>query len=67
MTVFHGPWGPWVISPDVRFGPKADIEAPPDHVRFPPESGHSLKRLDLAEVLLFDHLAGGRKDRERQG
>src|SRR5215467_7585256 len=31
---------PGSLSPHVRFGSKADIEAPPTNVRFTPKSGH---------------------------
>src|SRR6516225_7181456 len=38
--------------PDVRFGSKADITTSPRHVRFTPESGHSLA---LSECPLSQH------------
>jgi len=35
-------------GPNVRYGSKADIAAPPTNVRFTPKSGHSLKALEKA-------------------
>src|SRR5215467_13864937 len=63
----------------VRFGSKADIEAPSTDVRFTPKSGHwnSVARCPLCaksghsalrqRLALFDHLVGGVEHRLRYG
>jgi hypothetical protein len=62
------------LAAHVRFGSKADIALGPRHVRFTPESGHSLRRrryLLSAKSglmhLLFDHLIGDGEKVRRNG